>query len=128
VDADGAEDNHVIAAQTARLGAVVALRALDNCTRLARDRSSSCPPRPQPLLGSGVLRDFGRRAHLQPERSTGELSVQAIGGDEVADDRAVVDRIAIPLARVRLGMDCKWLVREANARPTQVRNDSRLGD
>jgi hypothetical protein len=35
VDAAGAEDNHLIAAPIARLGAVVALRALNNCARCA---------------------------------------------------------------------------------------------
>jgi hypothetical protein len=55
VDADGAEDNHAVAAPTARPRAVVALRALDNCIRLPKDRPSSCPPRPQALPLPGVF-------------------------------------------------------------------------
>ena len=49
VDADGAEDNHANAAQIAHPGAVVALRALNNCTRLAPGCTCSCSPRPQAL-------------------------------------------------------------------------------
>jgi hypothetical protein len=54
VDADGAEDNHAVAAQTACLRAVVDLRALNNGTRLPRNNPGSCSPRPQALRLSGV--------------------------------------------------------------------------
>jgi hypothetical protein len=49
VDADGAEDNHAVATTIARARAVVALRALNNCTRLPRDCQGSCSPPPQAL-------------------------------------------------------------------------------
>jgi hypothetical protein len=108
VDADGAEDNHAIAEQTARLRAVVALRALNNCTRLPRDCQGSCSPRPQALPLPGVWFDGGT-VELTPACRSGVISVvdeypsvQAVRRDEVTDDRPIVDRIAIPLASVRL--------------------------
>jgi hypothetical protein len=93
------------------------------------------------IAGSGSRwhgsRSAGRRsrsrfglAHFPRKRGGSDAcwyaSVQAIRDDEIADDRAIVDGIAIPLASVRVCRYRERLVRGANAGPAEIRRHRAL--
>jgi hypothetical protein len=113
VDADGAEDNHAIAAPTARARAVVALRAVNNCTRLPQVQPGQLFTAPTGPTPPGVI--FGEEIACPIDPS-----VQTVCDDEIADHRAIVDRIAIPLASIYICADRERSVRGANAGPAEV--------